>query len=67
MAVQIVDFFCGVGGLSRGLINVGLNVIAGYDIDPTCQYAYEHNNDVNYNIKKNPDLQTVFSNSIITP
>ena len=56
MAVQIVDLFCGVGGLSRGLINVGLNVIAGYDIDPTCQYAYEHNNDVNYNIKNIREL-----------
>ena len=51
MAVQIVDLFCGVGGLSRGLLNVGLNVVAGYDIDPTCRYAYEHNNHVEYKIK----------------
>lgn len=56
MAIQIVDLFCGVGGLSRGLLNVGLDVIAGYDIDPTCQYAYEHNNHVTYNIRNIRDM-----------
>lgn len=45
---QVIDLFCGVGGLTRGLINTGLDVVAGFDIDPTCQYAYEHNNDVDY-------------------
>lgn len=46
MPAQIIDLFCGVGGLTRGLLDSGLNVIAGYDIDETCQYAYEHNNHV---------------------
>ncbi len=54
MPTQIVDLFCGIGGLTRGLINSGLNVIAGYDIDPTCQYTYEHNNHIHYNI---PDVR----------
>ena len=40
----VVDLFCGVGGLTRGLRLAGLNVIAGIDLDPSCQYAYEHNN-----------------------
>lgn len=44
LPVQVVDLFCGVGGLTRGLINSGLNVKAGFDIDGTCKYAYEHNN-----------------------
>lgn len=44
MSVQVVDLFCGVGGLTKGLHNVGFNVIAGYDNDPTCEYAYTHNN-----------------------
>ncbi len=44
LPVQVVDLFCGVGGLTRGLINSGLNVTDGFDIDKTCQYAYEHNN-----------------------
>ncbi|MBR1738597.1 MAG: DNA cytosine methyltransferase [Firmicutes bacterium] len=50
MPAQVIDLFCGVGGLTRGLIDSGLNVIAGFDIDPTCRYTYEHNNEVNYNI-----------------
>ena len=44
MPVQVVDLFCGVGGLTRGLINSGLNVTDGFDIDDTCRYSYEHNN-----------------------
>ncbi len=45
---QVIDLFCGVGGLTCGLIQSGLDVIAGFDIDPTCQYTYEHNNHVEY-------------------
>lgn len=56
MPAQIVDLFCGIGGLTRGLINSGLNVIAGYDIDPTCQYTYEHNNHIDYNIQNVREL-----------
>ncbi len=56
MPTQIVDLFCGIGGLTRGLINSGLNVIAGYDIDPTCQYTYEHNNHIDYNIQNVREL-----------
>ena len=48
MPAEIIDLFCGIGGLTRGLIDSGLNVIAGFDIDPTCQYTYEHNNNVPY-------------------
>lgn len=40
-----VDLFCGAGGLTRGLLNSGIRVKAGYDIDPACQYAYEKNNE----------------------
>jgi len=39
-----VDLFCGAGGLTRGLMNAGLNVVAGYDVDEDCRYPYEHNN-----------------------
>lgn len=51
MPAQIIDLFCGVGGLTRGLLNAGMNVVAGFDIDPTCQFTYEHNNAVEYNIR----------------
>lgn len=42
--IGVVDLFCGVGGLSHGLKQGGLNIIAGFDIDKTCEYAYTHNN-----------------------
>ena len=46
MPAQVVDLFCGVGGLSRGLQQAGLNVVAGFDLDETCHYTYEHNNNI---------------------
>lgn len=42
--IEVVDLFCGIGGLSYGLKSKGFKVLAGYDLDGTCQYAYEHNN-----------------------
>lgn len=41
---KIVDLFCGIGGLTHGLQQVGIDVEAGYDIDASCRYAYEKNN-----------------------
>jgi DNA (cytosine-5)-methyltransferase 1 len=41
----VVDLFCGVGGLTHGLLLAGLNVVAGIDVDSSCKYAYELNND----------------------
>lgn len=38
------DFFCGAGGLTYGLADAGISVIAGFDIDKECQETYEHNN-----------------------
>jgi DNA (cytosine-5)-methyltransferase 1 len=43
-SVKVVDLFCGVGGLTHGFIKESLNVVAGYDIDKSCRYAYESNN-----------------------
>lgn len=39
-----VDLFCGVGGLTYGLRKAGIPVVAGIDIDQSCEYAYTHNN-----------------------
>lgn len=41
---HVVDLFCGVGGLTRGLIDAKLKVVAGYDTDDSCKFAYETNN-----------------------
>jgi DNA (cytosine-5)-methyltransferase 1 len=39
-----VDLFCGAGGLTHGLLNAGIRVVAGYDTDEDCRYAFEQNN-----------------------
>jgi len=39
-----IDLFCGAGGLTHGLVKEGIPVVAGYDMDPACQYPFEHNN-----------------------
>lgn len=43
--IEAIDLFCGIGGLTYGLRQTGINVIAGLDNDKTCRYAYEKNND----------------------
>lgn len=42
--MKAIDFFCGAGGLTRGLLDAGINVIAGFDSDEKCRVTYEHNN-----------------------
>ena len=39
-----VDFFCGAGGTTRGLIDAGGYVIAGIDKDARCEHTYVENN-----------------------
>ncbi|WP_198345333.1 DNA cytosine methyltransferase [Neisseria weixii] len=44
MRIEAVDLFCGVGGLTAGLIKANIVVKAGYDIEESCAFPYEHNN-----------------------
>lgn len=39
-----VDLFCGVGGLTHGLVRGGIEISAGFDIDAGCRYPFEANN-----------------------
>lgn len=41
--VEVVDLFCGIGGLSYGMKTAGFQILAGFDLDHTCKYAYETN------------------------
>ena len=43
-----VDLFCGAGGFTKGLERAGINVIAGVDIDPDCEFPYEANNNAEF-------------------
>lgn len=42
--MKAIDFFCGAGGLTRGLRAAGIDVVAGVDIDASCRKSYEENN-----------------------
>jgi DNA (cytosine-5)-methyltransferase 1 len=42
--IEVIDLFCGAGGLSRGLSDAGLKIIAGVDLDRDCEFAFSHNN-----------------------
>jgi len=41
--LKAIDFFCSGGGMSFGLQESGINVIAGVDFDPDCEDTYEAN------------------------
>lgn len=41
--IEVVDLFCGIGGLSYGMKAAGFKILAGFDLDYTCHYAYEAN------------------------
>ena len=42
--IKAIDFFCGAGGLTRGLLDAGISVIAGVDNDIRVRTTYESNN-----------------------
>jgi DNA (cytosine-5)-methyltransferase 1 len=46
--IAAVDLFCGVGGLTRGLSNAGIDVRLGVDLDPACRFPIEENNNTKF-------------------
>ena len=42
--LKAVDFFCSGGGMTKGMSNAGVKVIAGIDFDLECKSTYEENN-----------------------
>ena len=54
--MRAIDFFCGGGGMTNGLIQAGINVVAGIDLDSAAKETYEHNNPgasfINANLNK---------------
>ena len=43
ISLKAVDFFCGAGGMSQGMENAGISVIAALDNDPICRDTYMAN------------------------
>ena len=42
--MKALDFFCGAGGMTRGLLNANIEVVAGIDVDEKLRKTYEENN-----------------------
>ncbi|MCP4153724.1 MAG: DNA cytosine methyltransferase, partial [bacterium] len=42
--LKAIDFFCGSGGMSYGLSQAGIKILAGIDIDEECKDTYKQNN-----------------------
>lgn len=68
--IEAVDLFCGAGGLAYGLQKAGLNLKAGYDMDPHCKYPFEYNNKAKFyccDVKglKPADLAKCFNNDSV--
>lgn len=61
LLISAIDLFCGVGGLTRGLIDEGINVVVGVDIDEASKYPYEKNNGTIF-LKK--DMETLKPRSL---
>lgn len=59
--IEVIDLFCGIGGLSFGMKSKGFDILAGYDLDATCRYAYETNNEAKFIYK---DIKTVSADEI---
>ncbi|WP_449230876.1 DNA cytosine methyltransferase [Azospirillum doebereinerae] len=54
--VVCVDLFCGAGGLTYGLKQGGINVVAGVDLDASCEHPFTHNNGAAFIRKSVEDL-----------
>jgi DNA (cytosine-5)-methyltransferase 1 len=39
-----IDLFCGAGGLTRGLKDAGISIVAGIDMDSACEFPFTSNN-----------------------
>lgn len=44
-SIAAVDLFCGAGGLTHGMLNAGVPVVAGVDFDEACRHPYEANHE----------------------
>ncbi len=70
VSVAAIDLFCGIGGLTHGLIKAGIPVVAGVDTDETCRYAFEKNNNsvfINRSVKDltKRDLEELYAEADI--
>ena len=58
---KAIDFFCGGGGMTCGLRQAGINVIAGVDFDQDAKETYEYNNPGSVFIQTNIKVSSINS------
>ena len=68
--IGVVDLFCGIGGLSHGMYQNGFDILAGFDIDSTCKFAFEYNNNSVFHYKDvkeitGSEINKIFNNKKI--
>lgn len=56
MKTSAIDLFCGIGGLSYGLQKASISVVAGIDIDSSCEFSYENNTQADFIYKDISDV-----------
>lgn len=54
--MRAIDFFCGGGGITRGLLNAGIDVVAGIDICSEYSKTYVENNHNRFIAKSITDI-----------
>ena len=59
-----VDLFCGAGGLSYGMKQSGIEIVAGIDIDPACKHPFEANVKAKFYEKDVADVSSEFVGSL---
>lgn len=64
--IDVVDLFCGIGGLSYGMKTKGFKIKGGFDLDDTCRFAYEFNNDAPFFYRNVKDLSKKDINPLYT-
>ncbi len=67
---KVIDLFCGIGGLAHGFKLEGFDIAGGFDLDNSCKFAFERNNNSNFYSKDvkeitKEDLDFIFDNSKI--
>lgn len=58
----VVDLFCGAGGLAYGMQTAGCKIVAGVDLDPSCEYPLKSNTDANFICR---DVSNITSDDLI--
>src|SRR6266705_628015 len=57
--IAAFDAFCGCGGMTRGLLDAGITVLRGVDIDTRVKDLYEQNNSSAKIVQKNVRSSTL--------